>query len=126
MAICLRVSGMLLAGLLVSMGNAATFDDADRVVVRGNVHPLVASARTVGHPDVAAPMERMILTLRIRPSAQAQLDSLLNQQQDPKSPLYHRWLTPEAFGAQFGPSQQELDQVVNWLKENDLQVDEIG
>ena len=126
MATRLRMSGMLLAGLLVSVCRAASFDDSKRVVVRGNVHSLVAMAQTMGHPDGAAPMERMILTLRVPPAAQAQLDSLLSQQQDPNSPNYHRWLTPEAFGAQFGPSPQDLDQVVTWLKENNLQVDEVG
>jgi len=43
----------------------------------------------------------MILTLNPTPAAQAELDRLLAEQQDPASPQYHRWLTPQAFRARF-------------------------
>jgi subtilase family serine protease len=33
---------------------------------------------------------------------QAELDKLLEQQQDPSSPNYHRWLSPDEFADRFG------------------------
>jgi subtilase family serine protease len=67
----------------------------------------------------------MILTLRIPAEAQVRLEALLTHLQDPASPLYHHWLTPEAFGAQFGPAQQDLDQVLGWLEQHELQVEAV-
>jgi subtilase family serine protease len=71
-------------------------------------------------------MARMLLSLAIPPGAQAQLTSLLSQQQDPKSPIFHQWLTPEAFGARFGPGQQDLDSVLAWLQENGFTVEQVS
>jgi subtilase family serine protease len=48
------------------------------------------------------------------------LDALVAAQQDTKSPLYHKWLTPAQFGAQFGPSKATLAAVEKELKEKGL------
>lgn len=40
-----------------------------------------------------------------------QLEQLIEQQQDPASPLYHQWLTPKSFAAQFGPTAASLARV---------------
>ena len=37
---------------------------------------------------------------------------LTKEQQDPSSPNYHKWLTPEQFGQQFGVPQRQLDSLV--------------
>ena len=71
-------------------------------------------------------MARMILALKLTDSARTGLESLLAQQQDPASSQYHKWLTPEAFGARFGPSQAELDTVADWLRDNGFTVEEVG
>ncbi|MGD0740605.1 MAG: protease pro-enzyme activation domain-containing protein [Terracidiphilus sp.] len=47
---------------------------------------------------------------------------LLADQQDPTSPDYHHWLTPEQAGARFGLSQADLDAVSGWLTSQGLQV----
>jgi hypothetical protein len=50
------------------------------------------------------------------------LDNLLQQIYDPASPNYHHYLTPEQFTAQFGPTEQDYDTVVTFLKTNGLAV----
>jgi uncharacterized protein (TIGR03437 family) len=61
-------------------------------------------------------MELPYVTLALKPSAsqQADLDRLLAQQQDPSSPNYHRWLTPEQYADRFGLSQADIDKIVAW------------
>jgi hypothetical protein len=71
-------------------------------------------------------MERMILQLRRPPEAQARLEALLEAQQDPDSPEYHRWLTPEQFGARFGPAPEDLERVQAWLREEGFNVDDVA
>ena len=42
---------------------------------------------------------------------QADLEALLAAQQDPASPLYHQWLSPDQFAARFGMAQSDIDKV---------------
>ena len=67
----------------------------------------------------AAPANRMLHSVTLRfsmtPDQQAALAQLLLDQQNPNSPQYHQWLTPEQFGAQFGLSSSDLAQVSAWL-----------
>ncbi len=46
----------------------------------------------------------------------AALQQLLANQQNPSSPQYHQWLTPQQFGAQFGLSTTDLATVSSWLQ----------
>src|ERR1051326_3546938 len=72
------------------------------------------------------PMKNMIMLLSVRPDAQAQLDQLLAEQQDPKSPNYHKWLTPAEFGLRFGPTDQDIADASNWLKKFGFKIEEVG
>ena len=90
-------------------------DDRSTVTRPGNRHPL---ARPEYDRGIAAPnqrMDRMILVLEPDPAQQQALEALLAAQQNPQSPQYHRWLTPETFGKLFGVSDRDLNQVVSWL-----------
>jgi len=58
------------------------------------------------------------MTLLTVPSASQQkaIDRLLAQQQDPRSPLYHQWLTPEQYADRFGLSPNDIQKITNWLQ----------
>lgn len=72
----------------------------------------------------AADLELRSLSLVLQPSGaqQAALDKLLAEQQDPASPNFHRWLTPEEYADRFGLSQADLDKIAAWLSSNGLTV----
>ena len=44
------------------------------------------------------------------------LRALLAAQQDPASPGYHQWLTPQEFGRRFGAAPHDLKRVERWLR----------
>jgi subtilase family serine protease len=48
------------------------------------------------------------------------------QQQDKSSPNYHKWLTPDEFGSEFGPSDQDIQTVTSWIESHGLRVDNIS
>lgn len=50
------------------------------------------------------------------------LNDLLKQTYDPNSPNYHHYLTPDQFTAQFGPSRQDYDALVQFFRSNGLTV----
>ncbi|HXB60303.1 MAG TPA: protease pro-enzyme activation domain-containing protein, partial [Candidatus Acidoferrales bacterium] len=77
-------------------------------ITRLHLHPLRDFAVT-NHLDLA-----VSLPLRNKPV----LDNLLQQIYDPASHNYHHYLTPAQFTAQFGPTKQDYDTVVDFLKTN--------
>jgi pseudomonalisin len=100
-------------------------DESTRVTLNGNVHPLVAQAITWEPADFAAPMEHMVLHLQGSAEQEAQLESLIAQQNDAKSSSYHKFLTPKEFAAQFGASASDLAKLTNWLQSHGFTVEEV-
>ena len=95
----------------------ARIDDSVVTRLPGSTHRAIRDAATqdTGRvaPDLA--LNRLQLVLTSSPEQLAALEQLLRDQQDPSSPRFHQWLTPQQFGEQFGPSQAELDAVTGWL-----------
>src|SRR3954468_12049633 len=79
-----------------------------RVRVGGHVHPALRSATDMGRVGTDQPLSSLSLTFRIPAGKQAELDALLARQQDPASPDYHKWLTPEDYAARFGAADADL------------------
>jgi hypothetical protein len=57
----------------------------------------------------------MLMLLHRSPEQESALEGLLAAQQNPSSPLFHRWLTPEQFGALYGPADQDVRTITDWL-----------
>ncbi len=100
-------------------------DENVGVTLGGNVHPLIAQATTSAPADVDTPMEHMVLHLKGSADQEAQLEALIAQQNDPKSPNYRKYLTPAEFAAQFGVSASDIAKVSGWLQSHGFTVDEI-
>ena len=118
----------LFAGVLAARAAAARIpiDEGDRVVLPGNVPARARLESDLGPADPDLPMETMTLVLSGRPGAADALSRLLASQQDPSSPLFHRWITPEEFGRRFGASDETLAVVVDWLQGHGFTVDRMA
>src|ERR1700678_2919815 len=90
-------------------------DDAHTTALSGNTHPLARAEFDQGALADATPIHRMVLVLQRSPEQESALQQLIDQQQDKTSSTYHQWLTPQTFGAAFGPSDRDLAAVTNWL-----------
>ncbi|MBK5274194.1 MAG: S8/S53 family peptidase [Desulfuromonadales bacterium] len=99
-------------------------NDNERVVLSRDVHRLARPEFDRGAASPSLPMERMILSLRIPAERQAGMEKFLVEQQDPSSPNYHVWLTPEEFGQQFGPDPADIATVTGWLTSHGFTVHE--
>ena len=67
----------------------------------------------------------MILVLDSSAEQKQALDALIAEQQDPRSPQYQKWLTPDLFAAAFGVSLNDVDQVSAWLQSHGFSIDEV-
>ena len=83
----------------------------------------VAAADRGALPD--AQSVPLIFALTRAPEVQAAFEQLLADQQNPASPRYHQWLTPQQVGAQFGPTQHDLDALTDWLAGQGFKVDAV-
>ena len=90
--------------------------DSDVRQIQGNVHPLARPEFDRGKIADSTLLPRITIYFTPSSSQQAALSQLLSEQQDRSSPNYHRWITPQEFGARFGLSQNDLAQVTSWLE----------
>ncbi|HXC33959.1 MAG TPA: Ig-like domain repeat protein, partial [Verrucomicrobiae bacterium] len=81
----------------------------------GNTHPLAQPQfdQAAAPPDL--PMNRILLVLKRSAAQESALQDLLNQQQINSSANFHKWLTPDQFGQQFGLADSDLQAVTSWL-----------
>ena len=92
----------------------------------GHVHPLAKAENDVGAVDASDTLPAITLVLRQTPEQQADLDRLLAAQQDPTSPDYHRWLSPEQYADRFGASSDDIAKITAWLEQHNLHVTAVG
>jgi len=97
-------------------------DEANLTALKGNTYYLASSKYDRGAAPSSLPMNRMLLVLQRSPQQESALEQLLDQQQDQSSPNYHQWLTPQQFGQQFGPSDQDIQKITSWLQSHGFQV----
>ena len=97
-------------------------DETKLTVLSGNTYPLARAQFDRGAAPFNLPMQRMQLVLKRGPEREAALETLMAQQQDKSSPNYHKWLTPDQFGSEFGPSDQDIQTVTSWLQSHGFQV----
>lgn len=90
-------------------------DQRDQVELIGSVRKELSRGRDQGRVDAQKELKGITLSSVKTPAQQAALDKLIIDQQDPGSPDYHRWLTPEQFGERFGADPHDIDKLVTWL-----------
>jgi subtilase family serine protease len=122
----LRMCGMFAAGVLAASavsGQSQQLRIHDEVnssvttVLRGSQHPLAFPQNDAGRMASGTRMNGVTLYFSRSAAQQADLNALLAAQQDPSSPQYHKWLTPEEFGARFGLAQPDIEKVQAWLEQ---------
>jgi len=92
---------------------------ADRQYLRGQLPEAVSHLQSLGRLPGAAPLQLAIgLPLRNEPA----LNQLIQEMYDPASPNYHRYLMPEQFAEQFGPTAEDYQAVIDFARANGLTV----
>jgi hypothetical protein len=89
------------------------------------VHPLARPENDRGSVADSFPASRMLVLLNPPADRQQALQHFLRDAHNPGSLSYHQWLTPEQFGAQFGASDEDLQQVQTWLQSHGFAVNRV-
>jgi subtilase family serine protease len=85
----------------------------ETMALTGNRAP--GAADLAAHGITASSDQSLQMEIYLKPHNQAAFDQLLEAQQDPASPQYHKWLTPTEYSQQFGPTAADVSQISQWL-----------
>jgi len=92
------------------------------VPLAGNVPEIVHHSHALHHADGK---KRLEIVVGLKTRNDIELDGLIVRQHDPDSRDYQRFITVEEFTERFAPTQGQVDEVVKFLKDNGLTVEEI-
>ncbi len=100
----------------------APINSGEMTLLPGNLHGNVQAQYDQGFVDASTELE--YITMMVKPSAtqQADLTRLIAEQQDPASPNYHHWLTPEQYAQRFGLSRGDIASLTNWLQSEGFEI----
>jgi pseudomonalisin len=76
-------------------------------------------------PDTLS-LNHLELVVPRSPQRDKAFQQILKDQYDPKSALYHKWLTPKQLGEEFGADPEILDEVSMWLTSHGLTVNSVS
>jgi len=97
--------------------------NSGQVQTLANHHPQWAvAANDAGAVPADLPISNVTLALARSSQQEQALEQLLRDQQDPSSPDYHHWLTPDEIGERFGLSGNDIAVITAWLQSQGLQV----
>ena len=87
------------------------------------IPPLVSRAHLVGPADA---QQQLNLSVGLQLRNKQELANLLSEISNPRSPMYHQYLTPQEFVAQFGPTADQVQQVKNYLQQQGLTITSVS
>jgi len=117
--VVLRAASVALScAMLLFAAGART--EAQSIPTR-HIHKEMANGQTKTAGRLPA-TQQLKLNIALPLRNEAELDDLLQKLYDPKSGLYHQFLSVEEFTARFGPTEQDYAEVARFAEENGLKV----
>lgn len=101
-------------------------DEKHLVTLKGYTHPLANKTNDRGAAPDDMQLERMHLVLKRSASQETALKQLVSDLHTPGTASYHKWLTPEQFGKQFGPADADIATVSTWLSSHGFAVTKVN
>jgi pseudomonalisin len=101
-------------------------DLGPRTLLTGHVPRWARAENLTATPvDPTQPL-RLTIVMSRAPAVQDAFEQLLAEQQDPTSPHYHQWLTPQQLGSLYGPTQTDVDAVTSWAASQSLHLQSVA
>jgi subtilase family serine protease len=104
----------------------AAINSQERTTLRGSQSPQARAENEAGRVSSGTRLEGMSIVFGRTAAQEVDLQALIASQQDPASPMYQRWLTPEEFGARFGVADADIAAVTAWLEQLGFTVDAVS
>ena len=82
-------------------------DETQLMMIPGHVRPFLKAGVDRGPVDSGERIGVIMLMPTRTPEQQQDLDALVDELHNVRSPNYHKWLTPEQFGERFEPADED-------------------
>jgi subtilase family serine protease len=105
---------------------ASEITSAEQSPLKDSLHPMAQAQFDAGRMPSDKRLNGISMVFSRSVAQEIDLQALIAAQQNPASPLYHQWLTPDQFAAQFGMADADLSRVENWLEQQGFSIDSIA
>jgi uncharacterized protein (TIGR03437 family) len=105
---------------------STAIDGRSTVAIQGSVDRRIRHMNDGGPVEPATPIRGLSFRFRPTPEQSAALARLLEDQQNPSSPRYHDWLTPEQFADRFGLGSSDVARITDWLSAQGFTIDSVA
>ncbi len=103
----------------------SNIEENNLVTLYGNTPYQANAASDQGAVDDSFRLDHILLQLKRPVEVQAALELFIEELHNPKSPSFHKWLTGQQFGKQFGLAPEDLVGVSSWLESHGFAVNGI-
>lgn len=100
-----------------------TITETSRVTLAGSRSPRALRGQDVGAVSPEMTVPGITLVFKRSAAQENALQELLIAQQNPASPLYHHWLTPDTFADRFGIADEDIAATQTWLQSRGFHID---
>jgi subtilase family serine protease len=100
--------------------------NAETSTLKNSLHPMAQAQFDAGRMPADTRLTGVSIVFNRSAAQEAELQGLITAQQNPSSPLYHQWLTPEQFAARFGMADADLSKVQSWLEQQGFSIDSVA
>jgi len=104
----------------------ADIDSSKRAAIQGTHSPRARAENDAGPVPGETKLQGISIVFSRSAAQEADLQALIAAQQNPASPLYHKWLTPEEFAARFGVADSDIAKLEAWLEQQGFSVDGVS
>jgi subtilase family serine protease len=104
----------------------AEINGSEKAMIPGSHSPLARHENETGRMAANIQLEGLSLVFSRTAEQEADLQALIAAQQDPASPLYRKWLSPEEFGSRFGVADADIAKVQFWLENRGFTIEGVS
>ncbi len=96
------------------------------VTLSGNVRREANAINDRGPVSGSVRLDNMLLQLKRPAEREAALNQAIEKMHRPGSPEFHRWLTAEQLGQQYGPNPADIAAVTDWLNGHGFEINSVA
>ncbi len=104
----------------------AGINNAEQATLQNSLHSQAQAQFDAGRMPADTRLNGIGMVFSRSAQQEADLLALIAAQQNPGSPFYHQWLTPEEFAARFGMADADLGKAQSWLEQQGFTVERVA
>lgn len=117
------VVGVVIGVGVLGLSLIARAKPDQRIPISGQTVPLISKAHLL---SAASGQQQLNLSVGLQLRNQQELSDVLSSMYNPRSSLYHHFLTPQQFAAEFGPTAEQQQQVIAYLRSQGFSVTHVA